>query len=40
MLKSPELAMPRTRKFTTVCNGRREVWTDYGVASMNTSSIE
>ena len=21
--------MPRTRKITTVCNGRREVWTDY-----------
>lgn len=29
MLKIPELAMPRTRKFTTVCNGKREVWTDY-----------
>ncbi len=29
MLKTPELAMPRTRKITTVCNGRREVWTDY-----------
>lgn len=29
MLKTPELAMPRTRKVTTVCNGRREVWTDY-----------
>ena len=27
MLKFPELAMPRTRKVTTVCNGRREVWT-------------
>ena len=24
-----ELAMPRTNKVTTVCNGRREVWTDY-----------
>ncbi|SEL30559.1 hypothetical protein [Ruminococcus albus] len=21
--------MPRTRKVTTICNGRREVWTDY-----------
>ena len=29
MLKTPELAMPKTRKVTTVCNGRREVWTDY-----------
>ena len=29
MLKIPELAMPRTRKVTTVCNGKHEVWTDY-----------
>ena len=29
MLAIPELAMPRTRKVTTVCNGRHEVWTDY-----------
>ena len=29
MLAIPELAMPRTRKVTTVCNGMREVWTDY-----------
>ncbi len=29
MLKTPELAMPRTRKVTTVCNGKREVWADY-----------
>jgi len=29
MLKISELAMPKTRKVTTVCNGRREVWTDY-----------
>ena len=29
MLKISELAMPRTRKVTTLCNGRREVWTDY-----------
>ena len=29
MLKTPELAMPKTRKVTTVCNGRSEVWTDY-----------
>ena len=29
MLHYPELAMPRSRTVTTVCNGRREVWTDY-----------
>lgn len=29
MLKTPELAMPKLRKVTTVYNGRREVWTDY-----------
>ena len=29
MLAIPELAMPRTRKVMTVCNGKREVWTDY-----------
>ena len=29
MLAIPELAMPRSRKVTTVCNGRREVWMDY-----------
>ena len=29
MLKTPELAMPRSNKVTTVCNGKREVWTDY-----------
>jgi hypothetical protein len=29
MLKTPELAMPRSRKVTTVCNGKRKVWTDY-----------
>lgn len=29
MLKTPELAMPRTRKVTTVCNGKREFWNDY-----------
>ena len=33
MLKTPELAMPRSRKVTTVCNGRREVWTDYEEAN-------
>lgn len=29
MLRTPELAMPMSRKVTTVCNGKREVWTDY-----------
>jgi hypothetical protein len=29
MLSILELAMPRSRTVTTVCNGRREVWTDY-----------
>ena len=29
MLRTLELAMPRTSKVTTVYNGRREVWTDY-----------
>ena len=29
MLKTPELAMPKSNTVTTVCNGRREVWTDY-----------
>ena len=29
MLAIPELAMLRSRKVTTVCNGRHEVWTDY-----------
>ena len=29
MLKISELAMPKSRKVTTICNGRREVWNDY-----------
>lgn len=29
MLKISELAMPKSNKVTTVCNGKREVWTDY-----------
>lgn len=29
MLHYPELAMPRNRTVTTVCNGKREVWNDY-----------
>lgn len=29
MVKLTELAMPRTRKDTTVYNGKREIWTDF-----------
>ncbi len=29
MLKIPKLAMPKSRKVTTVCNGKSEVWTEY-----------
>ena len=29
MLAIPELAMPKSQTVTTVCNGRREVWSDY-----------
>lgn len=29
MLKIPELAMPKSRKVTTIYNGKREVWTNY-----------
>lgn len=29
MFKIPELAMPRTRKVTTICDGKKEVWDDY-----------
>ena len=32
MLRISELAMPKTRTVTTVCNGEREVWTDYADA--------
>ena len=28
MLRIPELAMPKTRKVTTVYNGKKEVWVD------------
>lgn len=28
MFTIPELAMPRTQKVITVCNGKREVWED------------
>ena len=33
MLKTPELAMPKSNTVTTVCNGRREDWTDYEQAT-------
>lgn len=29
MLKTPELAMPRTNEVTTIYNGKHEVWADY-----------
>ena len=29
MLKISDLAMPKSNTVTTVCNGKREVWTDY-----------
>ena len=35
MLRTPELAMPRSNKVTTVYKGKREVWTDYEEACMN-----
>lgn len=28
MLKTPELAMNRSRKVTTVCNGEKIIWSD------------
>ena len=28
MFRIPELAMPRTRTFTTICNGKKEIWDD------------
>lgn len=28
MLKTPELTMSKTRKVTTICNGKKEVWSD------------
>lgn len=34
MLKISELSMSRSRKVTTICNGRREVWTDYEEAKV------
>ena len=42
MLKTPELSMPRTNKVTTVCNGNREVWTDYeeAKAQIRTEYLE
>ena len=34
MLKTPELAMPKSNTVITVCNGRREVWIDYEEAKV------
>lgn len=34
MLKISELSMSKSRKVTTICNGRREVWTDYEEAKV------
>ena len=28
MFRIPELAMPRTRKVTIICDGKKEVWDD------------
>lgn len=35
MLVISELAMSRSHEVTTVCTGRREVWTDYEQAKAN-----
>ncbi len=29
MLKIPELAIPKSQRITTVCNGKCEVWKNY-----------
>ena len=29
MLKTSELAMPKSQRVTTIYNGKREVWSDY-----------
>ena len=29
MLKTPELAMPKKRNVTTICNGKRTEWSNY-----------
>lgn len=34
MLKISELSMSKSRKVTTICNGRREAWTDYEEAKV------
>ncbi len=34
MFKIPELAISRLRKVTTICNGKRKVWTDYEEAKV------
>lgn len=46
MFSIPELAMPKTRKITTVCNGKKEVWAereeakDYFIRQMMTAEGE
>lgn len=46
MFSIPELAMPKTRKITTFCNGKKEVWTereeakDYFIRQMMTAEGE
>ena len=32
MLKTPKLAMSKSQRVTTIYNGKREVWADYGQA--------
>ena len=32
MFRIPELAMPRTSKVTTICDGKKEIWDDRGEA--------
>lgn len=46
MFSIPELAMPKTRKITTVCNGKKDVWAereeakDYFIRQMITAEGE
>lgn len=46
MFSISELAMPKTRKITTVCNGKKEVWAereeakDYFIRQMMTAEGE
>lgn len=46
MFTIPELAMPKNRKVTTVCNGKREIWAgreeaiDFFIRQMMTTEDE